>query len=286
MTANEMGGDRASEAFWSARWNRDGPMRQAVDPNPRGRSNPVHLAYHRYFQAVFAGLPTADLSLIEIGCARSRWLPYFRQQYGFKIAGLDYSEIGCEQATSILENAGIKGDIICADLFDPPAVAIGQYDILVSFGVVEHFDDTASCLRACARLLKPSGLMLTFIPNMRGAVGWLQRRLSAEVYDVHVPLRAHDLAQAHEAAGLSVSTCDHLMFANWGVVNHGRGRGRTGSMIRHALSGASKASWAIERLGGPFRPNPVTSPYIACAARKGEGSSNDVGRHADAMPLP
>jgi cyclopropane fatty-acyl-phospholipid synthase-like methyltransferase len=29
--------------------------------------------------------------LLEIGCARSAWLPYFAQEFGIDVSGLDYS---------------------------------------------------------------------------------------------------------------------------------------------------------------------------------------------------
>ncbi|WP_437830178.1 methyltransferase domain-containing protein [Sorangium sp. So ce1153] len=34
-------------------------------------------------------------------------------------------------------------------------------DAVVSPGVVEHFEDTAGCLRACARYLRPGGPIIT-----------------------------------------------------------------------------------------------------------------------------
>jgi SAM-dependent methyltransferase len=61
----------------------------------------------------------------------------------------------------VLDAAGVPGEIVCADLFAPPPHLLAQFDVVVSFGVVEHFDDTAACVAACARLVKPGGLMVT-----------------------------------------------------------------------------------------------------------------------------
>lgn len=52
---------------------------------------------------------------LEIGCARSRWLPYFAKEFGFEVSGIDYSEVGSQQATQILFNEGVQGNIVFAD---------------------------------------------------------------------------------------------------------------------------------------------------------------------------
>jgi hypothetical protein len=59
------------------------------------------------------------------------------------------------------------------------------------------------------------------------------------------------------------------MPANWGVVaTDQRRRPRLERRIRKALKGASKLVWLMERRGLRLPPNPITSPYIACAARR------------------
>ena len=73
-------------------------------------------------------------------------------------------------------------------MFDPPDDMKGQYDLVMSFGVVEHFKDTTACLKACAAFVKPGGQMFTMIPNMTGLVGSLQKIIDRNVYDIHVPL--------------------------------------------------------------------------------------------------
>ena len=263
-----MTGNRTSESFWTARWSRSGRSDTPVDPEPSGLGNSVHRAYHRYFETAFADLDAGATSLIEVGCARSRWLPYFQRHFGFEISGLDYSERGCEQAREILSASGVVGDVVHADLFAPPDDLIGRFGVVASFGVVEHFDDTASCLHACAKLLKPGGRMVTFIPNMRGSVGLLQRLLSPTTYNVHVPLTPAELKTAHQRVDLEVLNCRYLMAANWGVVHVGERRAVVRSMMRHSLSLASKTIWSFERVGLRLPPNRMTSPYIACTAIK------------------
>ncbi len=58
-------------------------------------------------------------SFFEVGCGSSGWLPYFAQQYGLKVSGIDYSAVGCKLAEENLRLLNIGyGEIICKDLFE------------------------------------------------------------------------------------------------------------------------------------------------------------------------
>lgn len=256
------------EAYWTGRWTRNQRLPRPVDPTDGRLENAADLSWHRYFCRAFEGLP-AGARLLEVGAARSRWLPYFRRQYGFAVTGLDYSELGCRQAREVLAAAGVEGLIVHGDLFHPPPALLGRFDVVVSFGVVEHFPDTAACLAACARILAPDGLMITTIPNMRGSVGLMQRWIDEDVYRTHVPLDADQLAAAHRRAGLEVERCGYRMFANWRLIaiEHDN-RMPYRRMMRRALCGLTKLFWRLQRSGVRLRWNWLTSPYIACLARR------------------
>ncbi len=257
----------AEEGYWGANWARERALPRPVDPTDASLANSVDRAWHDFFRAALADLPPGS-RLLEIGAARSRWLPYFARNFGLRVTGLDYSQEGCDQARAILARAGQQGDVVCADLFNPPAALLGRFDLVASFGVVEHFQDTAGAIAACARLLAPGGRMITTVPNLTGAIGTLQRLLDPKVYGIHVPLGPRELRVAHERVGLDVDRCGYLMPANWRVVvvpPTGRGR----RLARRALGGATKLVWAADRLGARVPPNRLTSPYVACVARLG-----------------
>lgn len=255
------------EKYWSDNWRGKQRLPKPVDPSRSSLADTVDLAWHGYFRRAFAHLPPGS-RLLEIGAARSRWLPYFAREFGFAVTGLDYAEAGCADARAILEAAGVAGEVVHTDLFAPPPDLLGRFQAVVSFGVVEHFTDTAACIAACARLLAPGGTMVTTIPNMRGSVGRLQRLLADEVYRLHVPLRPRDLAEAHRRAGLKVLRCGYEQTANWRVVVvDPELRPAYRRALRHGLAGASKLVWALERRGLRVRPNRLSSPYVACLAR-------------------
>jgi cyclopropane fatty-acyl-phospholipid synthase-like methyltransferase len=208
------------------------------------------------------------MELVEVGCAQSVYLPYFAKQFGFKVCGIDRSEMGCDRARTILEREGVKGEVYCADFFSAPAQLIGRFDVVTSFGVVEHFQQTAEALRGMARLLKPGGRMFTNIPNLTGVLGY-QKLLDQDIYDAHVLLTRESLASAHREAGLEIESCDYFLPICLEVFNLER-------WPKHLLywftvrsfTAISRAVWFVDDHVVRIRQNRWTSPYINCVGRR------------------
>jgi 2-polyprenyl-3-methyl-5-hydroxy-6-metoxy-1,4-benzoquinol methylase len=266
---DSVGESKASKEYWESIW-RGGELPRPINSRDRSLKNHVGLKFDALFRQVFAGEHRCSApSLIELGCARSAWLPYFSKELGFRVAGLDYSPLGCDQARAVLAMQGVEGDITVADIFAAPPNLLNRFDCVVSFGVVEHFKATSECLRACAAFLKPGGTMVTVIPNMNGLVGWLQKWLGREAYDVHVPLDAEALGRAHEATGLDVLRCEYFCFANFGVLNLNRIRqSAPGLWLSRGLTAISAATWMLERAGIRLPANKMTSPHVICVSKK------------------
>jgi 2-polyprenyl-3-methyl-5-hydroxy-6-metoxy-1,4-benzoquinol methylase len=262
----ERGSELTSPEYWDSVWL-DEALPALVDLSNPALRTCVPKSFDRLIGDTVSGLDGARV--LEIGCARSVWLPHIASRYGAHVTGLDRSPTGCARARALLGKAGVGGEIVCADLFDPPAGMLGKFDVVFSIGVVEHFPDTAGIIATCARFLQRGGRMLTIIPNMNGLVGALQRLLDPPIYRLHVPLAPDALARAHRAAGLDVVHQAYILSANWNVVIVGglRRFGLERTAIR-GLSALSKAFWQLDRAGIGVPPNRLTSPYIACRAVK------------------
>jgi len=192
--------------------------------------------------------------------------------YGLDICGLDYSEDGCKQEEALLRKAGVKGVVVNADLFHPPAEFRDSFDYVITFGVVEHFQDPAGCIRALGTYLRTGGVLVTLVPNMVGIVGTLQRVFDRDVFEIHVPLDAETLLRAHEMAGLTPVSSDYFLSTNFYVVNvANRRRNALYPIVRlaYALFGRlSMAIWWLERHIGEIRRTRAFSPYVICVAEK------------------
>lgn len=257
--------DKAGTNYWDDNWVKvDFP--KPFDENDHSLDNYVNRQLHVFFKELLKD--RKDFSVLEIGCANSIWPIYFHQYFSARVYGVDYSEIGCEKSRALLEHFQVPGEIYCADLFSPPSKLHQKFDLVVSFGVVEHFEDTALCLKSCSAFVKPGGLLLTLVPNIPGIIGLIQKFVDRSVYDVHVPLSKKGLVLAHENAGLDLMSCDYFTSMNLSVVNSGEFSSyRLNTFLRHILSGTSKVCWILEKYGLKIPNNRMTSPYIIAVAK-------------------
>jgi 2-polyprenyl-3-methyl-5-hydroxy-6-metoxy-1,4-benzoquinol methylase len=276
MTTFEPTIDRAGKEYWDDVWAQSESVTQRnvvkdeFDPTFR---NHVNRRFAKYFGDTLKdlGIDAAGSSLLEVGCGNSKFLPYFNTRLGYKITGIDYSEIGCTAARHALASQNATGEIICADMFNPPADLLGRFEVVTSNGLVEHFENTTAVLTAIGRFLRPGGIALTSIPNLVGWLGMAQKIMDRQVYDAHFPISAEALAAATAAAGLDVLECDHFLFTNSGLITILSGSVRARKAKRWIMRPFHAASYAlewIERAGGRLPPNRFTSPYIICVARK------------------
>ena len=261
--------DKAGADYWNRLWE-TGKLPPPIDPYAHGVRGYYLRQFHRYFEEAFGGRETLGLKLIEVGCAQSAYLPYFAKYFGFVVSGLDRSRIGCEKARRILEREGVKGEVHCADLFSLSPALNEQFDVLVSFGVIEHYPDTAECVKAMAKLLKPNGKMVTVVPNMNGVHGTMQRILDRSVYDIHVPLDREGVLSAHLRAGLVVERCDYFLPSNLGVVNFEKWRRSflIYNLLRSLRSLLSNSFWLVDEHLVRLPASRRMSPNINCVARK------------------
>jgi hypothetical protein len=142
------------------------------------------------------------------------------------------------------------------------------FDVVISFGVLEHFDRTTDCLIAFSRYLKPGGLMITNIPNLCGLNGSIQKIVNRPIFDIHVALDAESLAAAHERMGLRVSSCDYFLLVNFGILNIENFSGLFYAVASRLRSWITKGIWICEGAIPLMKPNRWTSPYINCVAVK------------------
>jgi 2-polyprenyl-3-methyl-5-hydroxy-6-metoxy-1,4-benzoquinol methylase len=180
------------------------------------------------------------------------------------VYGIDYTEIGCEQTKAILKRDNVQGEIILADIFNPPHELLGAFDYVCSFGVAEHFDDTTSALNAFSKFLKPGGILITSIPNMAGIIGLLQKWMYKEVYDVHKIMSKDQLASQFDSQHLQLLTCNYFLPVSFGLtldpVDNTVIKFRTlKKLIAKGLQIVSKVLWKVDDL----LPLPNTTLFSA-----------------------
>jgi 2-polyprenyl-3-methyl-5-hydroxy-6-metoxy-1,4-benzoquinol methylase len=260
-------GQKTTSSYWDESWERR-PRTPSGSSNIKEPNNYFWRRLNAVFSNIFQSLDAPNSRLIEVGAGASDWLPHLHHRFGFSIAGIDYSEVGCRIARDNLVRASASGTIYTGDMFDPPPELLGQFDVAVSFGLVEHFENTGVAVSACAAFVRPGGIVLTLIPNMRGLYGALYKVFNRKVYDTHVPLTLRELMDAHRDAGLNVFFYHHILGIP-GVVEQNR---KESSFVRRALRRVmfqiSRIVWTLEEKGFGIPENRISSPYMVCVARK------------------
>jgi 2-polyprenyl-3-methyl-5-hydroxy-6-metoxy-1,4-benzoquinol methylase len=260
--------DKAGREYWDHLWM-TAEQANKISPSEVGVDHYVHSRFHEFFSRIFSNLDTKAENILEVGCGNSGWLPYFAEEFGLKVWGIDYSDVGCTRAREALLNKGLEGEVICADLFSPPGFLIELFDIVVSFGVIEHYQDTAACIRGLSKFLKRGGMLITNIPNLIGWMGMIQKCLNRDVYNIHVPLSPENLCEAHRRNRFQVISCDYFLVLNLGVLNlENVKKNAFLARILHLRSWINKTIWAFEKIIPLFKPNRWSSPYINCVAIK------------------
>ena len=146
---------------------------------------------------------TRPIRFLEVGCAPAKFMIYYHQVFGWEVAGIELSEAGLDRAKESLVANHIEARLYAGDIFkiEPEC----QYDVVGSFGLVEHFDDPLPCYRAMARWIRPGGAMIVTVPNLIGPIGRAMRFRNYERYLQHQRFSPEDLANHCREAGLQVS---------------------------------------------------------------------------------
>lgn len=201
---------------------------------------------------------------IELGGFPGYYAIYLKKYENMDTTLFDYF-IHPGLINQLLEVNGLKpGDIniIEADLFEYKPTQ--QYDIVSSFGLIEHFKDTKAIIQTHLPFLKENGTLFITLPNFKSINGWVQRTFDRENYDKHY-IECMDpalLARIFNELGLKeVESYYHGKFSMW-LENKG-----TQSTLAKAFV---KTLWFTGKVITKIAPfeSKALSPYIVVKGKK------------------
>jgi hypothetical protein len=127
-----------------------------------------------------------DWSILEVGASHSSWLIYWFKEFGYKPYGVEYTNSGAVSGQFNLDYFKTNGKIFENDFFNKNAEFRKQkYNVIFSYGFVEHFDKPDEILEASYDLLEDDGYIVTIVPNICGLFGLLRKINSYENYKIH-----------------------------------------------------------------------------------------------------
>lgn len=189
-------------------------------PDPQW--NTEHFEFDRIFKSVLHR--DESHRLLEVGAGGSIWLPYFAREFGYEVYGIDYSEKGCKIAEKNLALSGVKGRIVCKDLFHIRDQWKGFFDVIISFGGVEHFNNPPEVIQLMKKCLRADGpgLIITCAPNTAGLLFLVQKYIDRKIYNMHKVLSLDDLSECHRKAGMQIIMKRYIGFMDLFVINYQR----------------------------------------------------------------
>lgn len=99
--------------------------------------------------------------VLDVGCGCGFHDLLMAEQSGVvSVTGIDYSEKSIETANRVYSHPKVHRMV--ADVLTMPR---GDYDLAVSFQVIEHLPDGRAFLEACARQVIPGGYVAAVTPN-------------------------------------------------------------------------------------------------------------------------
>jgi SAM-dependent methyltransferase len=130
----------------------------------------------------------AGAKVLEIGSAPGHALVEMNRRFGFVPYGVEYSEPGVELnrrifAANNLDPANVIHADFFSEQFDKQYKA--SFDIVMSRGFIEHFDNVEYCVKKHVDLLTERGRLVIIIPNLRGMNYILARLFNPDSLRMH-----------------------------------------------------------------------------------------------------
>jgi 2-polyprenyl-3-methyl-5-hydroxy-6-metoxy-1,4-benzoquinol methylase len=186
-----------SHDYWANYWRDNAGA-------PRDPSDGIEL-----YDVVAPFLPRDDgLSFFEIGYGSGRILAEIGIHHGFTVNGIDCA---CDPAVVAqeLKSLGVKvGTLEKKDFFSWKSAQ--KFDIVASFGFIEHFEDAAAVVDRHFELVKPGGTVVVAMPNIAGgqkALRWLLDRANLDDHNTRIMNLSFLEAAAHRNGAELVKAC-------------------------------------------------------------------------------
>ena len=122
---------------------------------------------------------------IELGGFPGYYAVFLKKYFKLDVTLLDYF-VHPPVVNELLEKNGLKESdihIVETDLFNYTPEK--QFDLVLSCGLIEHFNDTADIINRHIAFVKPGGTLFITLPNFKAVNGWFQKTFDKENYDKH-----------------------------------------------------------------------------------------------------
>lgn len=248
-----MGNELTDKAFWANYWESKTGLAFSVPAN--------HTFYKLLGQIVAENKPG---TAIELGGFPGYYAIFLKKYLGLQTTLFDYyvhpgvlKEVLEANLLTTYDVEVIEGDLF---KYQPQK----QYGLVLSCGLIEHFNDTKDIIQKHLPFLKPGGTLFITLPNFTGVNGWVQRKFDISNYEKH---NISSMDPQRLAA-----FCKELGLKNVEVYYYGKysiwleNRSEKSPMVKAFLKGL----WLVGKVATKIIPveSKSLSPYIVVKAVK------------------
>ncbi|MFA5553080.1 MAG: methyltransferase domain-containing protein [Phycisphaerae bacterium] len=160
--------------------------------------------------------------VVEIGSAPGSELVRLHKVFGLDPYGIEYSESGAALNRSIfIRNVIDPTNVINADFLagEIDKQFESYFDIVISRGFIEHFDDPKRVIAKHINLLKTGGLLIISIPNLRGfnyIMQYLFQHSALKIHNIDI-MKKNEFAKLFDDERLSTRYCEYYGTLNFNL---------------------------------------------------------------------
>jgi SAM-dependent methyltransferase len=248
-----MGNELTDRAFWANYWESKKGLAFRV---------PGNYTFHKLLKDIVE--QNQVKTAIELGGFPGYYAIFLKKYLGLKTTLFDYyvHQRVLKEVLSANELTEKDVEVIEGDLFSYEPKE--QYYLVLSCGLIEHFNDTKDIIARHLPFLKPAGTLFITLPNFTGVNGWVQRKYDVSNYEKHniSSMNPELLASYCKELGLkNVEASYYGKFSIW-LENRDQQSGFTKAFI--------KALWFAGKIATKIIPveSKRLSPYIVVKAIK------------------
>lgn len=209
--------------------------------------------------------PENSKECIEIGCFPGTYLAVLGD-LGYRINGIDFCDNLPFMEPALTKMGYELGTFLQEDflLFEPKE----EYDVVASFGFIEHFTTYESLIKKHVKMVSPGGYIILEAPNFTGRF----QRIFHEKFDTenlarhHLPaMDIHVWRKIVEDSGFDVLFCGY--FGSFNIIFENDGQGY---IVSTFVKNIKKMKWLLNL----FIPkgSKSFSPYCGLVARRNNES--------------
>ncbi|MEO6851122.1 MAG: class I SAM-dependent methyltransferase [Mucilaginibacter sp.] len=248
-----MSNELTDKAFWANYWESKKDLAFKV---------PADYTFHKLLKKV---IEENKLSTgIELGGFPGYYAIFLKKYFGLKTTLFDFyvhqpvlKEVLNANQLDTKDIEVIEGDLF---KYQPKE----QYDLVLSCGLIEHFNDTKDIIARHLPFLKPGGTLFITLPNFTGVNGWVQRSYDMSNYEKH-NISSMDPKKL-------AACCDELGLKNVEAFYYGRfsvwleNKAEQSALTKAFL----KTLWLTGKIATKIIPveSKALSPYIVLKATK------------------